>query len=325
LTGQGDQEVAVEAMKAGTTDYLTKGKLSIESVTKSVHYVLGLHKEAELRKQVEEKLKKLHTQLAKAYEELQTYIGKLETAQKQIIISEKLAGIGRLVAGVCHEILNPLNIISGHTQSLLMERKTDKPLTLDLNSIMEEIGRITKIITGLLKFSRKGTIELKKSNIIKELESVLILVEKDMLLQGIDIVRDFESTSAMVMADTDSMRQVFLNLFNNAKHAISDGGSLTISTDINNNESNFQSAPTDDSPPKKLEKILRIKFIDTGVGITKDDLEKVFEPFFTTKPEEKGTGLGLSISYSIIARYGGVLEIDSKVDVGTTVIINLPI
>ena len=97
---------------------------------------MGLHKEAKLRKQAEDKLKKSHTQLATAYEELQTSIGKLETAQKQIIISEKLVGIGQLVAGVCHEILNPLNIISGHTQSLLMERKTDGPLTLDLNTVM---------------------------------------------------------------------------------------------------------------------------------------------------------------------------------------------
>jgi two-component system, NtrC family, sensor kinase len=102
-----------------------------------------------------------------------------------------------------------------------------------------------------------------------------------------------------------------LGLLNNAKHAISDGESLTISTEINNNESNLQSVPTDDSPPKKLEKILRIEFINTGAGITKDYLGKVFESFFTTKPEEKGTGLGLSISYSIIARHGGVLEIDS--------------
>ena len=120
MTGQGDQEVAVEAMKAGAIDYLTKGKLSIVSVIKSINYLLRLHKEAKLTKQTEEKLKKSNTQFAKAYEELQTSIGKLETAQKQIITSEKLAGIGRLVAGVYHEILNPLNIISGHTQSLLM-------------------------------------------------------------------------------------------------------------------------------------------------------------------------------------------------------------
>jgi len=100
---------------------------------------------------------------------------------------------------------------------------------------------------------------------------------------------------------------------------------LTISTAIYKNDARLEPVPTDKTSIKNSEKILRIKFVDTGKGIEKDDLEKVFEPFFTTKPEEKGTGLGLSISYSIIERHGGVLEIDSKVDVGTTVIINLPI
>ena len=135
-----------------------------------------------------------------------------------------------MLPGFVMKFLYPLNIISGHTQSLLMERKTDGPLTSDLNSVMEEISRITKIITGLLKFSRKGNMEFKKANIVKELESVLILVEKDMRLEQIEIIRDFESTSAMVMIDTDGIRQVFLNLLNNAKHSISNGGTLTIST-----------------------------------------------------------------------------------------------
>ena len=160
---------------------------------------------------------------------------------------------------------------------------------------------------------------------MKELESVLVLVEKDMRLKGVEIIRDFESTSAMVMVNIDGMRQVFSNLLNNAKHAISKGGTLTISTAINNNDSNLEPLPTDKIPFKKLEIILQIKFIDTGAGIEKDDLEKVFEPFFTTKPEEKGTGLGLSISYSIIERHGGILEIYNKIDVGTTVVINLPV
>ena len=205
-----------------------------------------------------------------------------------------------------------------------MERKTDGELTLDLNSVMEEIIRITKIITGFLKFSRKGNMEFKKANIVKELESVLILVEKDMRLEQIEIIRDFESTSAMVMIDTDGIRQVFLNLLNNAKHAISARGTLTISTQINNSDSKLQPGPTGKITSRKLEKTLQIKFFDTGPGIKKDDLEKFFEPFFTTKPEDKGTELGLFISYSIIERHGGVLEIDSKVDVGTTVTINLP-
>ncbi len=325
FTGQGDQEVAVEAMKAGATDYLTKGKLSIESVTKSIQYVLGLHKEATLRIQAEEELKKSHTNLTKAHKELQASIIKLETAQKQIIRTEKLAGIGRLVAGVCHEILNPLNIISGHTQSLLMERNSDTPLKTDLFSIMEEINRITKIITGLLTFSRKGNMELKETNIVNELEATLVLVEKDMRLGGVEINREFKSTPIMVMIDTDGIRQVFLNIINNAKHAIKDGGILTVSTEISNSESDLQPRPSGETADSNPKKFLRIKFTDTGAGIEKNDLEKIFEPFFTTKPEGKGTGLGLSISYSIIERHGGNLEIESSVGVGTSVIISFPL
>ena len=99
--------------------------------------------------------------LTLANQELQASMEKLKTAQNQILRSEKLAGIGRMVAGVCHEILNPLNIISGHSQSLLIERNKDGELCNDLTSIMEEIQRISKIISSLLKFSRKGNIELK--------------------------------------------------------------------------------------------------------------------------------------------------------------------
>ena len=180
FTGQGDQEVAVEAMKAGATDYITKGKLSIKSVTQSIRYAMGLRKEATLRKQTEEKLKESHINLTFAHKELQASMKKLKTAQNQILRSEKLAGIGRMVAGVCHEILNPLNIISGHSQSLLIEKSNDRELCQDLESIMEEIQRISKIISSLLKFSRKGNMEFKKSDIRNELDSVLSLVEKEM-------------------------------------------------------------------------------------------------------------------------------------------------
>lgn len=325
FTGQGDQEVAVEAMKAGANDYLTKGKLSIESVTKSIRYVLGLQKEAALRKEAEEKLRTSHTNLTKAHKELQDSIAKLETAQKQIIISEKLAGIGRLVAGVCHEILNPLNIISGHTQSLLMERESDDALTTDLVSIMEEISRITKIITGLLTFSRKGNMELRESDIVNVLESVLILVEKDMRLGGIEIVRNFEATPIIVMLDTDGIRQVFLNIINNAKHAITGGGILSVSTEVHKSGLSLQPLSDQKAADSNSRKILQIKFFDNGKGIDKNDLEKIFEPFFTTKPEGKGTGLGLSLSYSIVEKHGGNIEIESKVGFGTTVSINLPI
>ncbi len=226
FTGQGDQEVAVEAMKAGATDYLTKGKLSIESVTQSIRYALGLQKEADLRKQAEEKLQKSHADLTRTHQELQASMDKLKTAQNQILRSEKLAGIGRMAAGICHEILNPLNIISGHSQSLLIDRNDDAELCSDLDSIMEEIQRISKIISGLLKFSRKGNMELKESDIRNELESVLSLVEKEMQLQGIEIIRKFDPNILPVYIDRDGMRQVFLNIINNATFAMNGGGGV---------------------------------------------------------------------------------------------------
>jgi two-component system, NtrC family, sensor kinase len=312
-------------MKAGATDYLTKGKLSIESVTRSIRYALGLRKEVDLRKRAEEKLRNSHTDLALAHKELQASMDKLKTAQNQILRSEKLAGIGRMVTGVCYEILNPLNIISGHSQSLLIEKSNDLELCQDLDSIMEEIQRISKIISSLLKFSRKESMEFKKSDIRNELESVLSLVEKEMRLEGIQAVRKFDSNNLPVYIDTDGIRQVFFNIINNAKFAMHGGGVLTVSTEIVTSGADWSYYQEKDSTTVRPDKIMRLKFDDTGSGIRKEDIEKIFEPFFTTKPEEKGTGLGLSVSYAIIEKHSGRFAVESEFGVGTTVVIDLPI
>ncbi len=320
LTGQGDQEIAVEAMKAGATDYLTKSKLSTETLTHSIRYALGLHREAERRKETEKMLKESHEELKVAHEELQASMRKLQTAQKQILRSEKLAGIGRLAAGVCHEILNPLNIISGHIQALAMEREDDGSLMDDLNSIMEEVQRIEKIISGLLKFSRKGDMELKHMDINKELESVLSILEKDMNLDGVQVFRQFDPDLPPLLADGDRMRQVFLNLISNAKHAMENGGILTVTTQVLHKDSS-RGTSSDNGKITHL----RIKFQDTGSGIRREDMGRIFDPFFTTKPEDKGTGLGLSVCYSIIEKHGGSLEVESEPGKGSTFIIELPV
>lgn len=335
LTGQGDQEVAVEAMKAGATDYLVKGNLTVEQLSQSIRYSIKLHHEEEQRKTAEEKLQKSHTDLMKAHQELQHSMDQLQTAQNQIVRSEKLASIGRLAAGVCHELLNPLNIISGHVQVLQMEREEDNSLKDDLHSINEEIIRIEKIVGGLLKFSRKGDIDLNVSNINQELNSVLSIIEKEMKLKSIFTVRDFDENLPELLIDSDRMRQVFLNIINNAKHAMEGGGgTFTIQTQgIIRHIDGKVSQPDPLAAKEWLEvdekgnrhPFLRIKFIDTGTGIKDDDIGKLFDPFFTTKPEEKGTGLGLSVCYSIIEKHGGHLEVESEYGKGATFIIDLPI
>lgn len=326
LTGQGDQEVAVEAMKAGANDYLSKGRLTAESLSHSIRYAIDLHKEAFARRQTESLLKESHEEVIKKNNELQEYLQKLQAAQNQILRSEKLAGIGRLAAGVCHEILNPLNIISGHTQALLMERTEDSFLKEDLKSIMEEIGRIEKIISGLLKFSRKGDVELKYTSINEELDSVLLIVEKDMSLGNIRIVRKYDHNLPKTLLDPDRMRQVFLNIINNARHAMPEGGILTIATAAVYKDRRKRRRDESASASITMEGIpfLRITFADTGMGIKKEHLDKLFDPFFTTKPEDKGTGLGLSVCYTIIEKHSGSLEVESEYGQGATFIIDLP-
>ena len=291
FTGQGDQEVSVEAMKSGATDYITKAKLSAESVTQSIRYALGLRKEAELRKHAEEKLKKSHVDLTLANQELQASMEKLKTAQNQILRSEKLAGIGRMVAGVCHEILNPLNIISGHSQSLLIERNKDGELCNDLTSVMEEIQRISKIISSLLKFSRQGNMEFKKSDIRKELESVLSLVEKEMQLEGIQTIRKFDSEILPVFIDTDGMRQVFLNIINNAKFAMHRGGVFTVSTEVLIPEENWSFYQGKDSPTPNPKKIMRVKFWIPAWEFAKRIWKRYLNPFSPQNQRKKEPGL----------------------------------
>jgi len=260
---------------------------------------------------------------------LQVSMKKLQTAQDQILRSEKLASIGRLAAGVCHELLNPLNIISGHVQALMLERQKDESLNEDLESIMEEIGRIEKIVGGLLKFSRKEDMELTYSNINEELESVLSIMEKDMQIDNVQVVRNFATDLPKIKIDANRMRQVFMNLTNNARHAMERGGTLTVTTKLHVRELRQNRRKTDiKTHPAEIPMIqrnfIRIQFADTGTGIKEEDMVKLFDPFFTTKPEDKGTGLGLSVCYTIIEKHAGSIEVESKYGEGATFQIDLP-
>ena len=230
-------------------------------------------------------------------------------AQEELMESYKMSSVGRLTAGVVHEILNPLNIIASHVQLLLMEAEKGSKTEEDLKSIQDEIGRIVTITDGLLRFSRKEKLPAEDVEINDLLEKVIIVVEPDMKLSNIRFIRKFEDGLPEIMANSDGLRQVFLNVITNARDAMPEGGALTIST---------QSV-------KVIGKsFVRIKFTDTGCGISSEDIDKLFDPFFTTKEVGKGTGLGLSISYGIIKDQGGTINVESEEGKGTTFIIDLP-
>lgn len=235
---------------------------------------------------------------------------KLRSAEKVAQISEKLAGLGTLTAGVCHETLNPLNIISMQVQMMLKHEKDNPVLVEKLLKIMVEIKRIVKIMGTLMTFARKPSTEVRSVRINDELESALTLVEKDLLLSNVAVVRDYQDSLPEIKIEPDEMRQVFLNLVNNAKYAMKSGGKLILAT-------RYVKTDTAD--------YLRINIADTGSGIKKENLIKIFEPFFTTKPEGEGTGMGLPMAYSIIEKHGGTLGVESEEGKGTTFVIDLPV
>ncbi len=204
----------------------------------------------------------------------------------------------------------------------MMERGKDKALMMDLESIMEEIHRIQKIISSLLKFSRKDDVELKPIDLKAELESVLLVVENDLHLGGIVLDSCIGDDLPEVLIDAGRMRQVFLNLINNAKHSMFRGGTLKLTTEILTKERRLykRSGKVPSNP-----NIIRIKFSDTGIGIKDVDMKNIFEPFFTTKPEDQGTGLGLAICHSIVEKHGGTLDVESVWGKGSTFCIDLPI
>ena len=235
---------------------------------------------------------------------------KLEWARNEIMASKKLAAIGQLSAGVSHEVLNPLNIISVHTQLLMRKRKDDPALLEPLGKIMNEIKRIQKIMSALLTFSHKGKSEFEPVDVENELEAVLTLVEKDYTLENITIVRRFEGNLPPISGDRDRLRQVYLNLIHNARQAMNRGGTLTLETR---------------KGVEEKETWIQIGFTDTGCGIKKEHLDKMFEPFFTTKPEGQGTGMGLAVVHGIIESHRGTISVQSEENKGSTFSIKIPV
>lgn len=232
----------------------------------------------------------------------------MQSAQKKLIQSEKLAAIGTLVAGIAHEINNPVGIIAARTDCMLMEMK-DKGMegqyTDDLMVINRQTGRIADITMALLTFARHGHAEMSLIDINSIVEDTIFLVGKQFLKEGIKMEKHLSLKSPKVMANGNRMQQVLLDLLNNARDAMPEGGLIIIATDV----------ATDN---------VELTIADTGEGINDEALDNIFDPFFTTKEVGKGTGLGLAVSYGIIQDFGGNIEVISRKGEGSTFNITLP-
>jgi len=239
-------------------------------------------------------------------EKVQEKTSELEKTQANLVQAEKLASLGKLAAGIAHEINNPLTsiLINSHLVAEQLQDKQEFQENLDL--IISETTRCSSIVRGLLEFSRQTEPQKECLNVNRLIEQTLSLLEKQLVLQNVHIARSLASDLPNVMVDANKLKQVFTNIILNAVDAMPAGGTLTIHTAKNHDGGQVE-----------------ITFSDTGVGMDRQILNRVFDPFFSTKGI-KGTGLGLAVSYGIVQQHNGAIGLESSPGKGTTATVRLP-
>lgn len=255
-------------------------------------------------RQANEALKEWGRTLEKKVEERTRELTEIQTT---LIQSEKLASLGKLAAGVAHEINNPLGAILIYSHLLLEDTPKNSPAYENLKKIVKETSRCKDIVKGLLEFARPKEPEMVAVDVNEVVDRALAIMEKQALFQNIVINKRYSSLPKLV-ADASQLQQVFMNIILNAAEAMNGRGTLTITTFMDPNKKN-----------------IKIAFADTGHGISPENMARLFEPFFTTKEVGKGTGLGLAISYSIIQKHQGTIEVSSEPGKGSTFTVILPL
>jgi len=228
--------------------------------------------------------------------------------ENQMAQADKLASIGQLSAGIAHEMNNPLGIILGYTQLLLRDENPRTEQYKDLKTIEKHVKSCKSIVEDLLSFARSSKPEREVINIHEAIDDVLNFIVQHSDLAKVEIIKDYDIIIPPILINERKIKQVFMNLIMNAKHAVGKTGSIRVITKLNRSKNRAF-----------------IKVIDTGYGIEKKNLSRIFDPFFTTKPTGEGTGLGLSVSYGIIKNHDGEILVESRRGKGSTFTVVLPV
>jgi two-component system NtrC family sensor kinase len=230
----------------------------------------------------------------------------LRDTQEQLLQSEKLAAMGRLTSQIAHELNNPLYGIMNTLELLKTEVPADNKRRKILDMALSETIRLSDLLRKMLSFSKPDQEERHPVDINSVLDEILLLHEKQLKENDINIAVTFAEGLNLVNASKNQLRQVFLNMVANARDAMPDGGTLSVVTGGDTDKIN-------------------VEISDTGTGIREEHLDKIFDSFFTTKGEVKGVGLGLSVCYGFIKDHGGDIEVKSQVGEGTAFTITLPV
>ena len=239
--------------------------------------------------------------------EAQQIQAELEKTQTQLLQAEKMSSLGKLAAGVAHQLNNPLGGITLFTQLMLEEHELSQDAKNDLLRIRKDAERCSSIVKELLEFARQTKRQVRPHNINKIITRTLFLLRNQTLFQNIEIIEKYNYSLPDIPADIQQLNHVFMNIILNAADAMEGSGVLEITTSKNDKEG-----------------MVEITIKDSGPGIPEGILPNIFEPFFTTKEEGKGTGLGLSMAYGIVESHHGSISAHNEADKGTCFRVKLP-
>jgi signal transduction histidine kinase len=306
FTGKGSEEIAVELMKAGASDYILKpfvNKDLLERVQKVLQIRKVELKNRELLWEREQLLREIETWNRELEQRVREKTEELKKAQAEIIQSEKLSTLGFFSAGMAHEIRNPLNSIALFVQLIRSGLKEPEKIEYS-EKIMKEISRIDGILRKLLDAVKRPKFEIKKVHVNEVIDNTLDFFRSRIEMHKVKVERDYRRIPPAIQADPLEVEQIFSNLFVNSIDEMHDGGILRVFMDHSDGH-------------------IQIHVSDTGKGIPQENLNRIFDPFFTTK--KIGTGLGLSVVLRIVKTYNGKIEARNTGGKGALFCISLPL
>ncbi|HLX61429.1 MAG TPA: ATP-binding protein [Planctomycetota bacterium] len=305
---------------AGESRWMLTTKVPLRDKSGMIVGLVGINRDITERKLAEDRLVRVLADLKKTNEDL-------KTAQLQLIQAEKMESVGRLAAGVAHEVKNPLAVAVMGLDYLKNTLGVEHAAALAvLRDVYDAIKRADTVIGGLLDFSRPRTLVLKPEDICELLEQSLTMVRHDMSTKRIALHKDLCELPRL-RVDGNKVKQVLINLLMNAIQAVQEDGRLDVATSLSG-AAQMRDAGINFPPENKLgsgDKCVVVRIDDSGPGISDENLSKIFDPYFTTKPPGQGTGLGLSVARQIAEMHGGALDVRNRPEGGVRATVALPV
>jgi PAS domain S-box-containing protein len=317
------EEKAVD--NQGRELWLSTTKVPLRSESGEISGLVCIGRDITERKLAQERLRVANEELSAALAELKQAHEDLGAMQLQLIQAEKMKTIGRLAAGVAHEVKNPLAIITmGLDYLKQQDHSGDAVVPLILKDLSEAVKRADMVIRGMLDYSAPKTLTLDAADLNEVIEHSLLLVGGELDAEKHTLVKELQPDLPRVRLDLMKMEQVFVNVFTNAIHAMPDGGTLTVRTfakQLTGVGANISDERSENFRVGQMVVVAEVE--DTGHGVPPEKLSKVFDPFFTTKPTGQGTGLGLSVTRSIVDLHGGTIALCNRETGGVKVTVTL--